>query len=474
MTKELLAKEISRRSWIQSLCGGFGSIGLLGMLGQEQARAATLGHYVGPRYPAKAKHVIFLFLSGGPSQIDMFDPKPTIAKYVGQRPDAVSNFRTERQTGGLMPSPFKFQKHGQSGTEVSELLPEIASVIDDVCVIRSMYTFNPAHTPSKNLIHSGVIVANRPTMGAWISYGLGTENQNLPGFVVLSAGQDSMLGGALWRSGFLPSEYGGVALDHSEPEPDKMIRYLRNKQLDKESQRRQLDLIQSLNRQDLDSFGPDTFLDGRIKAMESAYRLQFEAQEVFDVRKEPQSIREEYGDNNYGNSCLLARRLVENGVRYIHVYPDSDNKVAGDNGVPSSWDDHREINKNYRGRCPDMDRAAGTLIRDLKRRGLLDETLVVWGGEFGRTPVSEGDGRDHDPYGYTMWMAGGGVKPGIVYGATDEFGFKAVENRVSIHDLHATILYLLGVDHQKLTYRYAGRDFRLTDVFGEVVKDIIA
>ena len=321
MTKELLAKEISRRSWIQSLCGGFGSIGLLGMLGQERAHAATLGHYVGPHYPAKAKHVIFLFLSGGPSQIDMFDPKPTIAKYAGQRPDAVSNFRTERQTGGLMPSPFKFQKHGQSGTEVSELLPEIASVIDDVCVIRSMYTFNPAHTPSKNLIHSGVILANRPTMGAWISYGLGTENQNLPGFVVLSAGQDSMLGGALWRSGFLPSEYGGVALDHSEPEPDKMIRYLRNKQLDKESQRRQLDLIQSLNRQDLDSFGPDAFLDGRINAMESAYRLQFEAQEVFDVRKEPQSIREEYGDNNYGNSCLLARRLVENGVRYIHVYP---------------------------------------------------------------------------------------------------------------------------------------------------------
>jgi arylsulfatase A-like enzyme len=310
------------------------------------------------------------------------------------------------------------------------------------------------------LAHSGSILANRPTIGAWVSYGLGTENENLPAFIVLSPNPD---GGSLWRAGFLPSEYQGVPFNSSESDPEKMIRDLRNRQMDPRQQRRQLDLIQSMNRDYSNSWGADSFLEGRIKAMESAYRVQFEALDVFDVRKEPEAIRAEYGDNSWGTSCLLARRLVERGVRYVHLYPGA------------GWDDHKDIVNNLRTRCPNMDRAAGTLIRDLKRRGLLDETLVVWGGEFGRTPVSEGgDGRDHDPYGYTMLLAGGGVKGGIAYGATDEFGFKAVENRVSIHDLHATILHLLGIDHEKLTYRYAGRDFRLTDVYGEVVKDVIA
>jgi len=458
----------SRREWIQSLCGGLGSVGLLGSLASTSAQAATTGHYTGPAIAPKAKHVIFLFLTGGPSQLDMFDPKPVLAKYAGQRPAAVSGFRTERETGGLLPSPFQFKKYGRGGVDVSELCPQIASVIDDVCVIKSMYTFNPTHTQGKNLAHSGSILANRPSMGAWITYGLGTENENLPSFVVLSQNTE---GSSLWRAGFLPSEYQGVPFNSSETDPEKMIRDLRNKQLDPQAQRKQLDLIQAMNRDYSASFGADSFLDGRLKAMESAYRVQFEAMDVFDVRKESEAIREEYGKNSWGNSCLLARRLVERGVRYIHLYPSG----APDPIVRPDWDDHKDIFTSLRTRCPNMDQAAGTLIRDLKRRGLLDETLVVWGGEFGRTPVSEaGGGRDHNPYGYTMCLAGGGVKGGLAYGATDEFGFRAVENRVSIHDLHATILHLLGMNHERLTYRYAGRDFRLTDVYGEVVKDIIA
>ena len=462
-----MTRNFSRRDWIQSLCGGLGSVGLTGMLGSEPTLAAT--NYSGPHIAAKAKHVIFLFLSGGPSQLDMFDPKPILEKYEGQRPAAVTGFRTERETGGLLPSSFKFKKHGQSGIDVSELLPETASVIDDICVVRSMYTFNPTHTQGKNLIHSGSILANRPTLGAWVSYGLGTENEELPAFVVLTGSPES---GGLWRAGFLPAEHQGVAFNSTETDPEKMIRDLRNGHLDEQAQRRQLDLIQSMNREHSNSWGQNSFLESRIRAMESAYKLQFEAMDVFDVRKESQSIRAEYGDNNWGNSCLLARRLVERGVRFVHLYPSAE---LSDKTVRANWDDHKDLDKALRVRCPDMDKAAGTLIRDLKRRGLLDETLVVWGGEFGRTPVSEGgNGRDHDPYGYTMWLAGGGVKGGLVYGTTDEFGFKGVENRVSIHDLHATILHLLGMDHERLTYRYAGRDFRLTDVFGRVVTDIIA
>ena len=298
-------------------------------------------------------------------------------------------------------------------------------------------------------------------MGAWISYGLGSENKNLPSFVVLSPGNG---GGTLWRAGFLPAEHQGTQFNTSEVEPDKMIRYLKNQHLDAAAQRKQMDLVQALNRDHEASFGADALLEGRIKAMETAYSMQMEASDVFDVRKEPEAIREEYGKTEFANGCLLARRLVERGVRYTHVYY----------GAGQVWDDHTGINKNLKKRCPDMDQASAALISDLKRRGLLDETLIVWGGEFGRTPVSEnGDGRDHNPYGFTMWMAGGGVKGGMVHGATDEFGFKAVEGRVSIHDLHATILNQLGINHEKLTYRYAGRDFRLTDVSGEVVREIL-
>lgn len=440
----------SRRRFVGQLCGGFGALGL------QELLAAPAAHHA-----ARAKHVIFLFMTGGPSQMDLFDPKPALAKYAGQRPSSV-DLRTERVTGGLLPSPFTFRRSGRAGIEVSELLPRLAASIDDICVLRGVYTFNPTHTPARNLIHSGNIAATRPTLGAWISYGLGTENANLPAFVVLSP---SAGGGSLWRAGFLPAEHQGTHFNHAEAEPEKMIRYLKNQHLDLRDQRRQLDLVQALNRNHAASFGDHEFLEGRIQAMETAYRMQMAASEVFDVRREPESIRAEYGSTPFANGCLLARRLVERGVRYVHVYY----------GQGQVWDDHKEISKNLRERCPDMDQAAATLIADLKRRGLLDETLIVWGGEFGRTPVSEnGDGRDHNPYGFTMWMAGGGIRGGVAYGATDEFGFKAVEDRVSIHDLHATILHQLGIDHERLTYRYAGRDFRLTDVHGEVIRKVLA
>jgi len=459
----------SRRAFVQSLSAGLGSVALSTLLAEQTARAAATGaaaaspSVIPPaQFAPRAKHNIVLFMPGGPSQMDMFDPKPALEKYAGQRPSSV-NLRTERTTGGLLPSPFKFKKHGRAGIDVSELLPRLAELADDLCVVRSMYTFNPTHGPARALFHSGNIGATRPSLGSWLDYGLGTENQNLPGFVVLGQGGGGGAAGA--RSGFLPARHQGTSFDCAFTEPDKMIRYLQNKQFTSPEQRRQLDLVQQLNREHETAFGQDDFLEGRIQAMETAYRMQAEATDAFDIRKEPEHIRAEYGNSPFANGCLLARRLVERGVRSVHVY----------HGPGKDWDDHNQINKNLRARCPDMDRASAALIHDLKRRGLLDECAVVWGGEFGRTPVSESaDGRDHNPYGYTMFMAGGGFKGGVCHGATDEFGFRAVENKASVHDLHATMLNRLGFDHEKLTYRHAGRDFRLTDVSGEVVRPIIA
>ncbi len=440
-----------------------GSVALASMIAGEQSHAVSAsqpGGRVTASPPAKAKHNIVLFMPGGPSQMDTFDPKPALERFAGQRP-AAADLRTERTTGGLLPSPFKFKKHGSAGIEVSELLPQLASIVDDLCVVRSMHTFNPTHNPARALMSSGNIAATRPSMGSWLDYGLGSENENLPGFVVLGPGGGT---GGMARSGFLPSKHQGIGLDCGQIEPEKMIRYLQNKELSSQDQRQQLDLVQQLNREHLNMFGQDEFLEGRIQAMETAYRMQFEATDAFDLRHEPKKVREEYGTSPFANGCLLARRLIERGVRSVHVHY----------GPGQPWDDHNRINEGLRKRCPDMDQASAALIRDLKRRGLLDETAVVWGGEFGRTPVSESsDGRDHNPYGYTMFMAGGGFKGGICYGATDELGFRAVENRISIHDFHATLLHVMGIDHEKLTYRYAGRDFRLTDVFGEVIHDLL-
>jgi hypothetical protein len=324
-------------------------------------------------------------------------------------------------------------------------------------------TFNPTHTPARSLLHTGNIAATRPSMGAWISYGLGSENKDLPGFVVLGPGQDTA--GGFARAGFLPSPHQGTNFDDSVTAPDKMLRYLRNKGPDKDVQRRQLDLIQSMNRSHEQQFGQDEYLEGRIRSMETAYTMQFEATDAFDINKESGAVRKEYGDTPFAHGCLLARRLAERGVRTVHVYY----------GPGQPWDDHSHINKSLSERCPDMDKASAALIKDLERRGLPGETLVVRVGEFSRTPISEsGDGRDHNPCGFTMWMAGVGVKGGMSYGETDEFGFKAVEKGVSIHHLHATMLNQRGIDHTQLTYRHAGRDFRLTDVYGEAVRDILA
>ena len=442
----------SRRGFLGSMASGVGGLGLASFLCSEGAFGADLGR---PHFAPKAKRVIFLLMAGGPSHLDLLDPKPAIARHQGQRPDGVA-LRTERVTGGLLPSPFSFQNSGESGIEVSELLPHLRGCVDDLCVLRAVHGSNPNHGPATNFMVSGRIDQTHPSLGAWVSYGLGTENQNLPSFVSLG----NSFGAA--RNGYLPGEHQGTPIELDKPNPDQMIRHLRNPKLDRARQERQLEFLRQANADHLAGRGEDAMLEARIRSMETAFRMQAAAPEVFDIRKEDASTRELYGEGKFANSCLLARRLVENGVRMVQV-------------VNGGWDHHSDISKEIRKKSKEIDQPIAGLLIDLKRRGLLDDTLVIWGGEFGRTPVSEnGDGRDHNPYGFTMWMAGGGVKRGLVHGATDEFGFRAVEGRVGVHDLHATILHLLGLDHEKLTYRYSGRDFRLTDVAGEVVRPILA
>jgi hypothetical protein len=401
-------------------------------------------------------------MNGGPFGPDVLDPKPALNRYAGQRPAAV-NLRTENQTGGLMPVPFRFRPHGQSGLPVSELLPRLGQCIDDICVLRSVHTDNPNHGPALFLMNNGTITPTRPSMGAWLSYGLGTENANLPAYVVLCPGRPVRFS-ELWSSGFLPGEHQGTYINHTNLEPARMIPFLRNTVLTPETQRRQLDLVRRLNQEHLAERGNDEALDARIRSMETAFRMQVAATDAFDINREPQRVRDAYGRGHFANACLLARRLAERGVRMTQIYYG--------NGQP--WDTHRDHNQTTRRLCQDIDQPLAALLTDLKHRGLLDDTLVIWGGEFGRTPTSEsGDGRDHNHWGFTMWLAGSGVRGGMAHGATDAFGFRALEDKVHIHDLHATILHLLGIDHERLTYRFAGRDFRLTDVYGEVVHKIL-
>jgi hypothetical protein len=405
-------------------------------------------------------------MNGGAFGPDLLDPKPAINQFVGQRPAEVQ-LRTERATSGLLASPFAFQPHGTSGLPVSELLPRFAQQIDDVCVLRSVYTDNPNHGPALYLMNNGTISETRPSMGSWLSYGLGSESDSLPRYIVLCPGRPVRFA-SLWTSSFLPAEHQGTYINHSQLSPEKLIPYLRNSALSPEAQRRQLDLMRSLNDEHRAARPADALLDARIQAMETAFRMQFAATESFDLDRESTRTREDYGNSHFANGCLLARRLVERGVRFVQVYYG--------NGQP--WDTHTNHNAKVRELCTDIDRPMAALLADLKSRGLLEETLVVWGGEFGRTPTTDtsegGGGRDHNHYGFTMWLAGGGVKGGIAHGQTDDFGFRAVQDRVHIHDLHATILHLLGLDHERLTYRYAGRDFRLTDVAGKVLRDICA
>ncbi|HEY5315319.1 MAG TPA: DUF1501 domain-containing protein [Pirellulales bacterium] len=449
---------VSRRQMIQRLGGGLGAIGMWPLLSAAADASARKPHFA-----AKAKRVIHLFMNGGPFQADFFDPKPLLAKYQGQRPQEVA-LRTERATAGLLASPFRFAPCGASGVPVSELLPNLARCIDDICVLRSLYTDNPNHGPALYLMNNGTITPKRPSMGAWFLYGLGSDNANLPGYVVLCPGRPVRFA-ELWSSAFLPAEFQGTYVNHSSRDPGKMIPFLRNANYAPDVQRRQLDLMQALNHQHLAERGPDAMLEGRIKALETAFSMQTEADEAFDVRREPASIRAEYGSGHFADACLLARRLAERGVRFTQIYYG--------NGQP--WDTHQNHHQRVRELARDIDQPIAALLTDLKRRGLLDETLVVWGGEFGRTPTSEnGDGRDHNHYGFTMWMAGGGIRGGMTLGETDDFGFRAIHDKVHVHDLHATILHLLGLNHEKLTYRYSGRDFRLTDVQGNVLKQIIA
>jgi hypothetical protein len=401
-------------------------------------------------------------MNGGPFQCDLFDPKPALNKFAGQKPPG-ADLRTERPTGALMGVPFKFSQHGQSGLPISELLPNLSRHADELCVIRSMHTDNPNHGPALFLMNNGSIVPTRPTLGAWLSYGLGSENANLPNFVVFCPGRPVRFS-ELWSNGFLPGEHQGTYINHSNLDPRKMIPFLENAKLSPANQTKQIELMRQLNQEHSNERNADPALEARIRSMETAYRMQLAASDAFDISLEPTKNREMYGKGHFANGCLLARRLAERGVRFTQLYYG--------NGQP--WDTHSNHTASTRNLCKDIDQPIAALLTDLKNRGLLDETLVVWGGEFGRTPTTENaDGRDHNPWGFSMFMAGGGVKGGQAYGATDDFGFKSVENKVHIHDLHATILHLMGLDHEKLTYRYAGRDFRLTDVSGHVVSKLL-
>ncbi len=460
---------VSRRQMLQRLGTGIGALGLAGLLQSELAAAAqdaVPGNPLSPRQPMfapRAKRIIHLFMNGGPSQVDTFDPKPALEKYNGQRPEG-ADLKTERKTGGLLRSPFKFSKHGQSGLEISEIFPHLAECADDLCVVRSMHTNIPNHEPSLLMMTSGETQPTRPSMGSWLLYGLGTENQNLPGFVVLCPGKP-VVGPALWGNRFLPGIYQGAQINNSRMDPGNVIQDISNGSVSLAAQREQLDLLKQMNELHLGRRGgADNALESRIQSMEMAFRMQTEAQEVFDLSRETKQTRDAYGNGEFANGCLAARRLVERGVRMVQLFYG--------NGQP--WDDHGNI-ADHRGKAQAVDQPIAALINDLKERGLFEETLILWGGEFGRTPVSEGSmGRDHNNHGFTVWLAGGGTKGGMAYGATDEFGFAAQENRMHVHDLHATILHLMGIDHEQLTFRYSGRDFRLTDVHGRVVEDLFA
>jgi hypothetical protein len=426
-----------------------------------------------PHFPGKAKHVIHIFANGGASHVDTFDPKPALEKYAGKNLP-MENLRTERKTGAAFPSPFKFKKHGKSGIEVSELFEYTAQSVDEMAIIRSMHADVPNHEPSLLLMNCGEPRLVRPSMGSWVTYGLGTENQNLPGFISMCPGGYPIQESQNWQSGFLPGVYQGTYIDTQHTKIEKLIEHIKNNYTSLPEQRQQLDLLQHLNERHRRKRHDDAQLEARIQSFELAYRMQMDATDAFDISREPEHIRKMYGEGTQARQLLIARRLVERGVRFVQVW----------HGAGQPWDNHDDLEVNHRRLAKDCDQPIGALLKDLKQRGLLDSTLVIWGGEFGRTPTVELptpgsnagkiNGRDHNHHGFTVWLAGGGVKGGTVYGATDEFGFKAAEKPVHVYDLHATILALLGFDHEKLTFRHAGRDFRLTDVHGHVVKDVIA
>ena len=482
-----ITPHLSRRDMMQRSGLGFAALGLAGVLSDEHALAAASTpsratepsrktHPLAPRqphFPAKAKSVIHIFLNGGSSHIDTFDPKPMLRRFAGKKLP-MENLRTERKTGAAFPSPFEFRRYGECGLPVSELFPHVAESIDEIAVIRSMHADVPNHEPSLLLMNCGEARLIRPSMGSWVTYGLGTENQNLPGFVAMCPGGYPIQEAQNWQAGFLPGIYQGTHIDTKHTEIDRLIAHIRNKRQSRAEQRDQLDLVQALNARHLAARQSEAHLEARIQSFELAYRMQMEASDAFDISKEPKSIRELYGEGTQARQILIARRLVERGVRYVQLW----------HGAGQPWDHHDDIETGHRKLAKQCDQAIGALLKDLKSRGLLDETLIICGGEFGRTPTVElpqkganqgkVNGRDHNHWGFTTWIAGGGVRGGQAWGATDEFGFKAVENPVHVHDLHATLLRLLGFDHERLTYRHSGRDFRLTDVHGRVVEELIA
>ena len=447
----------SRRDFLKRTGTGFGMLALSGMSG-----AAPVPHFA-----PKAKRVVHLFMNGGPSQVDTFDPKPILTQWHG-KPLPVKNFRTERRTGHAMGSPYSFKRYGQSGLPVSEVFAKTAvAAADDLCVIRSMQAEVPNHEPSLMLMNCGDGQLPRPSFGSWVNYGLGTENANLPGFVVMCPGGYPIVATRNWRSAFLPGAYQGTHLDTKHTDVTKLIANIRNSRLKAAEQRRLLDLTQALNAKHLKERAADPALEARIQSFELAFRMQTEAAKVFEIKNEPKHMLDSYGSGTHGRQLLMTRRLLERGVRFVQVWSG--------NGQP--WDNHNGLAGTHRKLAGEWDQPLAAFLTDLRQRGLLESTLVLWGGEFGRTPVAEYpalNGRDHNHYGFTCWLAGGGTRGGYVHGATDEFGFRAVKDVVHVHDLHATMLHLLGLDHERLTYRHAGRDFRLTDVHGNVVKDILA
>jgi len=457
-------KLVARR-WFLQQCGiGLGSIALGHLLGGS----ASAGPMKQPHFKPRAKRVIFLFMAGAPSHLELFDNKPQLAKFDGTLPppELLKGYRAAfiNPNSKLLGPKFKFSRHGACGAELSELLPHLATVVDDIAIVKSMVTDAFNHAPAQIMMNTGSQQFGRPSLGAWVNYGLGSEAQDLPGFIVFSSGSKGPSGGnSNWGSGFLPTQYQGVQF-RGGGEP---VLYLSNPPgIDHTTQQRSLQAIKSLNQMRLDEMG-DPEIATRINAFELAFRMQASAPELMDISREPKQILDMYGaepgKSSFANNCLLARRLVERGVRFVQLFHEA-------------WDQHGNLVADLKKNCQNTDRPCAALLRDLKQRGLLEDTLVIWGGEFGRTPMVQGgnDGRDHHPNAFTMWLAGGGVKPGITIGESDEFGFNAVQDRVHVHDLNATILHLLGFDHTRLTYRFQGRDFRLTDVHGEVVRKLLA
>jgi len=457
---------IPRRHFLRSSGMGIGSLALANLLAQEGSGSALATHF-----PAKAKRVIHVFLNGGMSQVDTFDPKPELQARGGQMLP-FDNLQTERKTGFALPSPFTFARHGQSGIPISNLFPNLARMADELAVIRSMHVELPNHEMSLMLMNTGHMRQVRPSFGSWLSWGMGQENDNLPGFIALVPGGMPVGGAGNWRSAFLPGAYQGTHVDTSKANPAELIDHIRNTRLTSAAQREQFELLRRFNAAHLGERPGEAAIEARIHSFELAYRMQLEATDAFDVRQEPEHVLRMYGDGPQNRQLLMARRLVERGVRFVQTW----------HGSMQPWDSHSNIRDEHGKVAGECDQGLAALLADLKSRGMLDSTLVLCTGEFGRTPsVEMGQegagaslGRDHNHWGFSLWMAGGGVKGGTIHGATDDFGFKAVENLVSAHDLHATMLHLLGFDHTRLTYRYAGRDYRLTDLEGEVVRPILA